>query len=127
MTNAAERGATATAPQNEAIPWNLNTYYNIAITKLDNGKTNTVQTLNVNGDISPTKFWRIGITSGYDFTTKRLSYTSFNIYRDLKCWEARIDWVPFGFNKRYSITLNIKSGMLNSIKVPRQRSWYDNF
>ncbi len=127
MTNAAERGAnTNTVTQNESIPWNLNTYYNISITKLDNGKITTLQTFNFSGDVSPTKNWRIGVTSGYDFISKQLSYTSFNVYRDLKCWEARIDWVPFGFNKRYSLTLNIKSGMLNGFKIPRQRAWFDN-
>jgi len=128
MTNAAERGADKGIEKQEKIPWNLSVYYNLTF---DNnaaaGNLKLTQTANFNGDISPTKYWKLGITSGYDFTNKRLSYTSINIYRDLKCWEARIDWVPFGVRKSYNLTINLKSSMLRDFKIPRQRQWYDNF
>lgn len=127
MTNAAERGAEQKASPQERLPWNLNVYYNLTIDKIITVKPKFVQSLNFNGDINVTKFWKLGVTSGYDFTNKRLSYTSVNVYRDLKCWEARIDWVPFGFRKSYSLTINIKTSMLSDFKIPRQRNWYDNF
>lgn len=128
LTNAAERGATSTntAQAQERLPWNLNIYYNVNYTKILN-KVKDTQTLNFSGDVSVTKFWRLGLTSGYDFTNRNLSYTSVNVYRDMKCWEARIDWVPFGFRKSYSLTINLKTSMLSDIKIPRQRQWYDNF
>jgi lipopolysaccharide assembly outer membrane protein LptD (OstA) len=128
LTNAAERGvvATNTAQAQEKLPWNLNIYYNITYTKILN-KIKDIQTLNFSGDVSVTKFWKLGVTSGYDFTNRNLSYTSINLYRDLKCWEARIDWVPFGFRKSYSLTINLKTSMLSDVKIPRQRQWYDNF
>ncbi len=127
LTNGAEQGAakTNTAQAQERLPWNLNMYYNINFLKVKN-KLTDIQTLNFSGDIAVTKYWKLGLTSGYDFTNRNLSYTSLNIYRDLKCWEARIDWVPFGFRKSYSLTINLKSSMLNDIKIPRQRQWYDN-
>jgi lipopolysaccharide assembly outer membrane protein LptD (OstA) len=128
LTNGAERGAvnTNTAQAQERLPWNLNIYYNVTYTKILN-KVVDVQTLNFSGDVSVTKFWKLGVTSGYDFTNRNLSYTSLNLYRDLKCWEARIDWVPFGFRKSYSLTINLKTSMLSDAKIPRQRQWYDNF
>ncbi|MES2513831.1 MAG: putative LPS assembly protein LptD [Bacteroidota bacterium] len=128
LTNGAERGAvnTNTAQAQERLPWNLNIYYNVTYTKTLN-KVVDVQTLNFSGDVSVTKFWKLGVTSGYDFTNRNLSYTSINVYRDLKCWEARIDWVPFGFRKSYSLTINLKTSMLSDVKIPRQRQWYDNF
>ncbi len=128
LTNGAEKGAviTNTAQAQEKLPWNLNIYYNVTYTKILN-KLKDIQTLNFSGDISVTKFWKLGVTSGYDFTNKNLSYTSINLYRDLKCWEARIDWVPFGFRKSYSLTINLKTSMLSDVKIPRQRQWYDNF
>ncbi len=67
-----------------------------------------------------TKFWKIGISRGFDVNTQKLSYTSVNIYRDLKCWEARIDWVPFGPNKSYNLTLNLKASMLSDFKIPKR-------
>lgn len=129
LTNGAERGAKNDLDASEKLPWNLNMYYNYVLTQdaVIAGKYNTTQTLNFSGDIKPTKFWKMGVTSGYDFKNKQLSYTSFDIYRDLKCWEARISWVPFGFRKSYSITLNLKTGMLSDMKIPRQRQWFDNF
>jgi hypothetical protein len=128
LTNGAERGAvqTNTAQAQEKLPWNLNIYYNVTYTKILN-KVKDIQALNFSGDIAVTKYWKLGMTSGYDFTNRNLSYTSINIYRDLRCWEARIDWVPFGFRKSYSLTINLKTSMLSDVKIPRQRQWYDNF
>ena len=128
LTNGAEQGAvnTNTAQAQERLPWTLNIYYNITYTKILE-KLKDTQTLNFSGDVSVTKYWKLGLTSGYDFTNKNLSYTSINVKRDLRCWEARIDWVPFGFRKSYSLTINLKTSMLSDIKIPRQRQWYDNF
>lgn len=130
LTNGAEQGAvnTNTAQAQQRLPWNLNVYYKLAYQKIDStGKLRDIQSLNFSGDIAITKYWKLGITSGYDFTNRNLSYTSVNLYRDMRCWEARIDWVPFGFRKSYSITINLKTSMLSDIKLPRQRQWYDNF
>jgi hypothetical protein len=129
MTNGAERGAAQTpVPEEGSLPWNLNVYYNLSILQQYIGaKTKYTHSLNFNGSINVTKYWKIGATSGFDFTHKQLSYTTFNLYRDLKCWEARIDWVPFGFRKSYSLTINLKTSMLSDVKIPRQRQWFDNF
>jgi hypothetical protein len=107
--------------------WMLNISYNLGFARPDTKESeNITQTLNFNGNIDVTKKWKLGFNSGYDLKTQALSYTSFNIYRDLRCWEARIDWVPFGFNKRYSVTFNLKMSALSSVKIPRTRQWYDN-
>ncbi len=120
-TNAAENGAAPTS-----LPWSLNFNYNININLMNPNQKQTTQTFNFSGSWSMTKFWKFGITSGYDFINKQLSYTSINIYRDLKCWEARIQWIPFGFRKSYSITINLKNSMFSEFKIPRQRQWFDN-
>jgi hypothetical protein len=111
--------------------WNINVYYTILVNKNYNltilqQNVKPTQQLNISGNVEITKKWRLGFTSGYDFTSKNLSYTSFNIYRDLRCWEAKIDWVPFGFNKRYSLGINLKTASLRDLRIPRQRSWFDN-
>lgn len=130
LTNGAERGAEPTTIEGK-LPWNLMAYYNVTFDRTtvvnEKFKFKLIQALNFSGSISVTKNWKLGVTSGYDFTNGKISYTSMNIYRDLKCWEARIDWVPFGFNKRYSLTINLKTSMLSDLKIPRQRQWFDNF
>lgn len=126
MTNGAERGAVDDLDKQEKLPWNLNVYYNLALDNQNYNKLKPTQTLNFSGDIAPTKFWKLGITSGFDFTNKRVSYTSINIYRDLKCWEAHIDWVPFGIRKSYYLTINLKSSMLRDFKIPKRSIPLDN-
>jgi hypothetical protein len=127
LTNGAERGTKQTATQ-ETLPWNLSMFYSYNVSPdpknaVSDANTNskfiTNQALNFSGDIAPTKYWKVGITSGYDFIAKGISYTSFDIYRDLKCWEARIGWVPFGFRKSYNFSINIKSSMFSDMKASR--------
>lgn len=127
LTNGAERGAGTPLKPQDGIPWNLRVTWMLELNNPNDQKLHPTQRLNFSGDLMPTKNWRVGITSGFDFVTQKLSYTSFNIYRDLKCWEARVDWVPFGPRKSYSLALNLKASMLRDFRIPRQRQWYDNF
>jgi hypothetical protein len=127
VTNGVEQGAVNDLIKNVKVPWNINLSYGLTLTS-NNRIILPTQFLNVSGDIMPTKYWKIGVTTGFDFVYQKLSYTSINLHRDLKCWEARIDWVPFGVNKRYSLTINIKSAMLRDFKIPaKQHQWFDNF
>jgi hypothetical protein len=101
--------------------------YNLVLTNKDNTRVQPSHQVGITADVMPTKYWKIGATTGYDFNTQKMSYTTINIRRDLKCWEANISWVPFGVRKSYSITINLKTAMLSEFKIPRQRQWYDNF
>ena len=107
-----------------SIPWSLNVSYNIRYSKPT--KTSSVtQTLNFNGDLSLTDNWKIGATSGWDFTNNDFSYTSLNINRDLHCWQLAVNWIPFGPRQSYNITLNVKSAVLQDLKLNRRRDFYD--
>ncbi len=106
------------------IPWNFFMNYNLAYNGLvDEDKI--TQSLTFNGDLSITPKWKVGFTSGYDFVGQELTQTTLNIYRDLHCWEARFRWVPFGQLRSYSIDINVKAAVLQSLKLNRKRDWYD--
>lgn len=120
QTNGAEVGADSDLNSQEQLPWNLRLGYILTLTNPDDHRLDPDQKLSFTGDIMPTKFWKIGVTTNFDFVTQKLTYTSVNIYRDLKCWEARIDWVPFGPRKSYSLTINLKSSMLSDFKIPKR-------
>jgi hypothetical protein len=47
------------------------------------------------------------------------------VTRDLKCWAARIEWVPFGVGKRYDVGISLKTSLLSDFKLRRQNAWYD--
>ena len=88
---------------------------------------NIVHTLNVAGDINITKKWRIGFTTGYDFVQKSLSYTSLDFYRDMHCWEMSFNWIPVGYRKGWSFTINVKSSTLRDVlKYKKERDFRDN-
>lgn len=106
------------------VPWSLNLQYNLAWQKYTLTPTVT-QTVRVAGDASLTPKWKVGFDSNYDFTRKEFSYTSLNIYRDLHCWELQFNWIPFGFRQSYNVTINVKSAVLQDLKLTRKRDWYD--
>lgn len=127
LTNGVEQGADNDLSKNEKVPWNLFVNYGLELKNYEDRVLHPTQTLTFNGDLMPTKFWKIGLTSGFDFNTHKISYTSVNLYRDLKCWEARIDWVPFGSNKSYRLVINLKTAMLRDFKIPKQSPAINNF
>lgn len=88
---------------------------------------NMVHTVNVVGDFNLTKKWRIGITTGYDFVQKSLSYTSIDVHRDMHCWEMSFNWVPFGYRKGWSFTINVKAAVLKDVlKFNQHKDYRDN-
>lgn len=114
--------------QNSRQPWNVTVNYNLAHTRnpVPLQIDNRVQTISVNLSLAPTAKWKLDVMTNYDFRARDFSYTNIRIYRDLHCWEAAINWVPFGFSKQYSVSLNLKTAALRDIRIPKQKQWFDN-
>jgi hypothetical protein len=104
------------------VPWNLSVFYTIMYSRPGlTSSEKTTQSLSCSGDVSLTKKWKVSVTSGYDFTNKQMTLTSVNIYRDLHCWEMHFNWVPFGFQKSFSLEINVKASVLKDLKLSRKR------
>lgn len=102
---------------------NINYYRLMDTTRYVN---NMVHTLNVVGEFYLTKKWKIGFTTGYDFVQKDFSYTSIDIYRDMHCWEMKFNWIPFGYRRGWSFTLNVKASVLKDVlKLPLHEDFRD--
>jgi hypothetical protein len=112
------------------IPWSVNFDYKINYNKIFREEMldsfNITQTIGVRGDIKITEKWMINYLTNYDITNKKFSFSSIDIRRDLHCWEMAFHWVPFGNLQSYSIQINVKSAMLQDLKLQRRRNWYDN-
>jgi len=134
LTNAQIKGL-----QNSKQPFSIGINYNLQFTKTYSVQPGPItstataasqltssQNLGVTFSFKPTPKWKFDIRSGYDFKLNSISYTQFTMYRDLRCWEARITWVPFGPTKQYMLTLNLKSPSLSTLKIPKQKLWQDN-
>jgi len=110
------------------IPWNVGFDYSFSYVKpIPSEKARLIQTVNLRGSLTLTKNWRINMNTNYDITAKAFSFTNFSVFRDLHCWEMSLNFVPFGYLKSYSFTLNARTSMLRDLKVTKQKSFYDNF
>ncbi|MFI5218649.1 MAG: putative LPS assembly protein LptD [Bacteroidia bacterium] len=107
------------------IPFNLYVSYSLFYTQQGSINSETTQTLNFNGDLSLTPKWKIIFSSGYDFKMKDLSYTSLGFYRDLHCWEMRLTWIPMGFQESFNFQINVKSAILQDLKLVKKNDIYD--
>jgi lipopolysaccharide assembly outer membrane protein LptD (OstA) len=84
-----------------------------------------IHTVNIMGDFNITRKWKVGVTTGYDIVGKELTYTKLDIYRDLHCWEMHFEWVPFGFQKGWSFTINVKASVLQDLKYNLKKDFRD--
>ena len=111
-------------------PWSLSIDYSLRLTnqykpREDTYDKQTIQSLNFSGDINITPKWKVGFRSGYDFVNNKFTYTSFNFYRDLHCWEMRFNWIPAGGMKSWNFQINVKSPMLQDLKLTRKKDFRD--
>jgi len=106
------------------IPWSFSIDYDFSYTRQFD-KSEFIQSLRFNGDLSLTPKWKINFTSGYDFKAKEFSYTTIGMERDLHCWVMSFNCSPFGTTKFYSFQINVRSAMLKDIKYDKRKSSYD--
>lgn len=111
-------------------PWSMNFSYSLRHATTYNPQTTnndqtTVQTLSFSGDINITPKWKFAFRSGYDFENNEFSYTSIDIYRDLHCWEMRFGWIPTGLRKSWNFTINVKSTLLQDLKLSKKKDFRD--
>jgi hypothetical protein len=111
------------------IPWNLNVNYTIQYARYNNLNnpltSNVVQTFNFSGDLNLTKNWKIAATSGYDLQTKEITFTTIDFVRDLHCWTFKLTWIPIGFRQSFFFQINVRSSVLQDLKLTRRREWFD--
>ena len=114
--------------------WSLSLSYNLRISNnlsyinyiLHDNRT-TVQTIGLNGDISLSPKWKLSVQTGWDFETKKISYTSVSIYRDLHCWEMRFNVIPYGTYKSWNFQINVKASALQDLKLTKKKDYRDNY
>ncbi len=108
------------------IPWSLRINYSWSYNKPRNTKS-IAHTIDISGDLSLTKKWKIGGRTGYDFVNREVTITNISISRDLHCWTMQMSAVPFGPRKSYSFSINANSAILRDLKWDKRKSWWDNF
>ena len=121
-----------------SVPWSLNVNYNFRLSQLWNTLSQRdslvfKQALTFSGDLTLFKHWAISFNSGYDMSNPRYSTlqvsdfglrdfttTNLGLHWDLHCWEFSMNYVPFGQRQSYMMQLNIKSALLQDLKIQKR-------
>jgi len=98
------------------IPWDMTLAYSLTYTNIrrENKISGNSIMMSVNMDITPK--WKGGVSTGYDFVQKGVTFTQLRFERDLLSWRMAFNWSPLGTNSNWNFFIGIKSGMLSDIK-----------
>jgi hypothetical protein len=105
---------------NAEIPWDINFAYSITYNNLSNERKISSNSLMISANTDLTPKWRIGVSSGYDFIQKGVTFTQIRLNRDLMSWNMSFNWSPFGQNAYWGFFIGIKAGVLSDIKWDKQ-------
>lgn len=113
------------------IPWSLRVNYSLnysrPIRTINTREIFTInQTLQFSGDLSLSPAWKINFSSGYDIKNRAFTQTSLSLTRDLHCWTAALNWVPFGYYTSYNFTIRVKASVLQDLKMERRKPPFDS-
>ncbi|MBK8499147.1 MAG: LPS-assembly protein LptD [Flavobacteriales bacterium] len=119
---------TKGAEVNFSMPWRLGVNYSYDVSRAYSAGTFTDterQSVLFNGDVTVLKYWKLGVSSGYDLVAEDWTPTSLNLYWDLHCWEFNFNIIPLGERKSFMFRINVKASILRDLKY-EQRKPYGN-
>ncbi|MEN2402224.1 putative LPS assembly protein LptD [Flavobacterium sp. MC2016-06] len=101
---------------NSKIPWDMTLAYSLTYSNAarQNEIVGNSIMVSVNMDITPK--WKGGVSTGYDFVQKGITFTQFRFERDLLSWRMAFNYTPLGTNSNWNFFIGIKSGVLSDIK-----------
>jgi lipopolysaccharide assembly outer membrane protein LptD (OstA) len=101
---------------NAKLPWTMTLAY--SLTYANGKRENKIvgNSLMVSTNIDLTPKWKVGVSTGYDFVQKGVTFTQFRFERDLLSWRMDFNWTPFGDNAYWNFFIGIKAGVLSDVK-----------
>jgi len=106
---------------NNQIPWDLRLAHSLTYNNNYGQKEISNNSLMFSGNISLSRKWKIGGSSGYDFKNKGITYTQLRFERDLDSWKMNFNWVPFSTRASWYFFIGIKSDLLSDLKYDKRR------
>ena len=104
------------------LPWDMTFAYSLTYGNNNREKKiigNSIM-ISINADLTPK--WKTGISTGYDFVQKGVTYTQLRFERDLLSWRMDFNWSPFGTYANWGFFIGIKSGVLSDIKWDKRNT-----
>ncbi|MDR1525681.1 MAG: LPS-assembly protein LptD [Tannerella sp.] len=116
---------------NVTIPWSLSFNYNLTFSyadfnpeKLEYNRKLT-HSLSFNGNLQPTKNWRINFNGTYDFDYNKIVGVRCTVSRSMHCFQMSASIIPMGPLKSYSFSISANSSMLKDLKYDQSSSQYN--
>ncbi|WPR70807.1 putative LPS assembly protein LptD [Flavobacterium sp. NG2] len=98
------------------LPWDITFAYSLTYGNNNREKSITANSIMISANTDLTPKWKVGVSTGYDFVQKGVTYTQLRLERDLLSWRMSVNWTPFGTNANWNFFIGIKSGVLSDIK-----------
>ena len=105
---------------NTKTPWDFTLAY--SLTYGNNSRENKItgNSIMFSGNIDISPRWKAGVSSGYDFVQKGVTFTQFRFERDLLSWRMDFNWSPYGNNAYWGFFIGIKSSVLSDLKYDKR-------
>ncbi|MFK5891332.1 MAG: putative LPS assembly protein LptD [Flavobacteriaceae bacterium] len=103
------------------IPWNFSLRYSLNYSNFRGEKEITSQSVQLSGNLELTPKFTVGISSGYDFKNKGITYTQLRFARDLDSWKISFNWVPLGNRTTYYFYIGVKSSVFSDLKWDKRK------
>ncbi|WP_166923799.1 putative LPS assembly protein LptD [Flavobacterium poyangense] len=98
------------------IPWDMTMAYSLTYSNINRENKITGNSIMISANMDITPKWKGGVSTGYDFVQKGVTFTQFRFERDLLSWRMAFNWNPLGDNANWNFFIGIKSGVLSDIK-----------
>ncbi len=103
------------------MPWDFRLAYSLTYSNARQQREISNNSLMFSGNIELSPKWKVGMSSGYDFKNKGVTYTQLRFDRDLGSWRMNFSWVPFSERASWYFFIGIKSGLLSDLKYDKRR------
>ena len=116
-----EEEVTKSSFYNNKMPWDIRFAHSLTYNNNQGQKEISNNSLMFSGNVSLSKKWKIGGSSGYDFKNTGFTYTQLRFERDLDSWKMNFNWVPFSTRASWYFFIGIKSDLLKDLKYDKRR------
>ncbi len=100
---------------NAKIPWDMTFAYSITYSNNTNERKISSNSVMISANTDLTPKWKVGVSTGYDFVRKGVTFTQIRLNRDLLSWNMSFNWSPFG-QSYWGFFIGIKASVLKDIK-----------
>lgn len=115
------------------FPWSLSINYSLAYASSSEfdydkmyNKMKWRNSLSLNGNIGLGKGWKVSANMTYNFDVMKVTSCTFNISRDLHCWNMTASINPIGPFKSYTFHIGVNASILSDLKYDKNSNQSTN-